>query len=214
MYLDASGRTVPSDSTLPPAVCVGGRTSLGPHHYAAGWSTGGELLAFRSDDAGASWGPPVIADARERGADVCDRPAPAVFADTLNGFLHVAYYAEPRGGSGVYYVHSMYPEQLAQVGAGMFEQPVALTYGTRAVRTTVASRGDTVVVAYEDPNSPRGGIGAAFSTTGGHSFASRLQVSSGPATSPAAELRAGALRVYWREGMEPFRWMRRDAGFR
>lgn len=195
-------------------LCAAAFSALGDYHYQAGWSHSGELLVLKSADAGVSWDTPVVADARERSADVCGRSAPALFADSINGYLHVAYYGEPPGGSGVYYVHSMYPEQLAQVGAGMFEQPLALTYGTRPVRAAVASRGDTVVVAYEDPNSPRGSLGIALSTTGGHSFDHRLAASTAAAEMPDVGLRAGGLLIRWREAAAPQRWMQRSGKFR
>jgi hypothetical protein len=199
---------------VPAALCSVVSAALGDFHYRAGWSRAGELLVMKSGDRGETWESPVVADGREKPADVCYRPAPALFADSLNGYLHVVYFAEPRGAPGVYYVHSMYPEQLAQVGAGMFEQPLPIVFGTRVARTAVASRGDTVVVAHEDPNAQRGGIGVAISRTGGHSFDRRLVASSGPAQAPRVELRAGEVRLFWQDGGEPQRWMTRRGVFR
>lgn len=199
---------------IPAGLCSVVSAALGDFHYRAGWSRTGELLVMKSGDRGETWDPPVVADGRERPADSCDRPAPALFADSLNGYLHVTYFAEPRGAPGVYYVHSMYPEQLAQVGAGMFEQPLPIVFGTRVARTAVASRGDTVVVAHEDPNAQRGGIGVAISRTGGHSFDHRLVASPGPAQAPRVELRTGEVRLLWQEGGEPQRWMSRRGVFR
>jgi hypothetical protein len=198
-----------------PRLCGGTEASLGDLVFRAGWSRDtGELLVLKSPDGGVTWEDPVVAEGRERGASVCDRPVPSLFADSVNNFLHLAYFAEPRGGAGVYYVHSMDAQHVAQTGSGMFEPPIAITYGTRPVRTSVVSRGDTVVVAYEDPNSPRGGVHVALSHTAGHSFDSRFEGSVGSASAPAAALRAGELIVEWREAVAPFRSVRRRGSFR
>jgi hypothetical protein len=198
-----------------PRLCGVSEISLGAFFFRAGWSRGtGDLLVLKSPDGGATWEEPVVADNRERGSSVCDRPLPSLFADSVNNFLHVSYFAEPRGGAGVYYVHSMDAENVAQTGSGMFEQPIAITYGTRPVRTSVASRGDTVVVAFEDPNSPRGGVHVALSHTAGHSFDRRFEGSVGSAAAPAVSLREGELTVEWQEAIEPFRSVRRRGSFR
>lgn len=198
-------------------LCGAAEVRHGEELYRAGWDArSGALTVIRSGDDGSSWDPPVIPDSRESPAPPCSRLPPALFADSGNGFLHVAYFSEVPGGSGVYYVHSMDATRLAQVGPGMFEQPLALTYGRRPVRTSVASRGDTVVVAYEDPNSVRGGIQLAFSSTTGHSFDARAVVPAGAGAmgEPRVELSAGQLAVTWRERTDAARLLRRRGLFR
>lgn len=190
----------------------------GDERFRAGWDARtGALTVMRSADGGASWEAPVIPDPRESPEPPCRRPPPSLFADSGNGFLHVAYFSEVPGGSGVYYVHSMDAARLVQVGPGMFEQPVALTYGRRAARTTVASRGDTVVVAYEDPNSARGGIQLAVSSTAGHSFDLRVPLpgsGTGAVAHPRVGLSAGRVSVTWREVADTSRALRRSGSFR
>lgn len=198
-------------------LCGVAEVAHGGERYRAGWDArSGALTVMRSPDGGRSWEPPVVPDSRESPEPPCNRLPPALFADSGNGFLHVAYFSEVPGGSGVYYVHSMDATRLAQVGPGMFERPLALTYGRRAVRTSVASRGDTVVVAYEDPNSARGGIHLAISSTAGHLFDSRtaLPGGAGAVGEPRVELSAGELSVTWREMTEAARVLRRRGSFR
>ena len=171
---------------------------------------------MRSADGGATWEAPVIPDSRESPEPPCRRLPPSLFADSGNGFLHVAYFSEVPGGAGVYYVHSMDAARLVQVGPGMFEQPRALTYGRRGARTSVASRGDTVVVAYEDPNSARGGLQLAVSSTAGHSFDLRVPLpgGTGAVAHPSVELAAGRVTVTWREAADTSRALRRSGSFR
>lgn len=189
----------------------------GVERYRAGWDArSGALTVMRSGDGGLSWEEPVIPDSRQSPEPPCRRPPPSLFADSANGFLHVAYFSEVSGGAGVYYVHSMDAARLEQVGPGMFEQPVALTYGRRAARTSVASRGDTVVVAYEDPNSARGGIQLAVSSTAGHSFEGRVPLpgGTGVVAHPRVALTAGRVTVTWREVGDTSRALRRSGSFR
>jgi hypothetical protein len=197
-------------------LCGGVEVQRGSERYRAWWDArNGALTVMRSADGGSSWQPPVVADGRNSPEPPCRRPPPALFADSVNGFLHVSYFSEVPGGAGVYYVHSMDATRLAQVGPGMFEPPVALTYGRRAARTSVASRGGMVVVAYEDPNSTRGGIHLAISSTAGHSFDSRIALPAGvgAAGEPRVELSAGRLAVIWRELAGAGRVVRRSGSF-
>jgi hypothetical protein len=189
----------------------------GDERFRAGWDARtGALTVMRSADGGASWEAPVIPDSRQSPEPPCRRPPPSLFADSGNGFLHVAYFSEVPGGAGVYYVHSMDAARLVQVGPGMFEQPVALTYGRRGARTSVASRGDTVVVGYEDPNSARGGIQLAVSSTAGHSFDLRVPLpgGTGAVAHPRVGLSAGRVTVTWREVADTSRALRRSGSFR
>lgn len=198
-------------------LCGVTEVALGSERYRAGWDarTGG-LTVMRSPDGGRSWDVPAVPDSRASPEPPCSRLPPALFADSGNGFLHVAYFSEVSGAPGVYYVHSMDATRLAQIGPGMFERPIALTYGRRAVRTSVASRGDTVVVAYEDPNSARGGVQLAISSMAGHSFDSRsvLPGGTGAVGEPRVELSAGQLSVTARDLTDAARLLRRRGSFR
>lgn len=209
----AAGAAAPADEQL----CGVTEVQHGDVRYRAGWNARtGALTVMRSADGGSSWEGPVIPDSRESPELPCRRIPPSLFADSGNGFLHVAYFVEAPAGAGVYYVHSMDAARLTQVGPGMFEQPVALTYGRRPARTSVASRGDTVIVAYEDPNSARGGIQLAISSTAGHSFDSRaaLPGGTGAVARPHVELAAGRVTVTWREMTGASRTLRRSGSFR
>jgi hypothetical protein len=190
---------------------------LGPVRYRAGWRTDGQgLLASRSADGGVSWDEPVVVDTRGSRRHACRRPA--IFADTTNGYLHLSYFLDLEGSSGVYYTHSMRADKLAATGEGMFESPRAIVYGGPGVGApSVASRGDTVVVAYEDPNSPRSTIMLALSTTAGHSFDYRERVSpeGGRAARPTVRLLAGKIEVVWTHlGSDAVRGARRVGRFR
>jgi hypothetical protein len=63
----------------------------------------------------------------------------------------------------------------------------------------IATSGDRVVVAYEDPNSTGPSVGVALSRTLGHIFEHREIVSSDNerARQPVVELRGNTVRVWW-----------------
>ncbi len=167
--------------------------SLRPDHSAA-------LRASRSADRGRSWSAPVPVDTLDRSEAACDRPAPSIAIDSVNGYLHVAYSMEAPEGKGVFYAHQMDPR------AG-FERPQAVVYGDRPAATSVASSGDLVVVAYEDPNTGgRPFVSLALSRTGGHSFAERFAASersSMSAESPAVALTRRRVALAWVERTAP-----------
>jgi hypothetical protein len=166
--------------------------------YAAWWSVGPQgtvtLVAARSADAGATWTPPVPVDTVDVGTLGCARPAPALAVDRQNGFVHLAYSLRGPEGGGVFYAHRMDPR-------APFEPPQVIVYGTeRPVAVSVASQGDTVVVAYEDPNvADRPAVSMALSRTGGHTFEERVVVSGGGASAqrPAVALRGPTLAIGW-----------------
>src|SRR5512140_1142095 len=65
------------------------------------------LVAQRSENSGATWNPPVVVDARDRGARGCKRPPPDIAYDAVSGYLHLVYFIEAADGKGVFFAHSM-----------------------------------------------------------------------------------------------------------
>jgi hypothetical protein len=192
----------PPPPSLPAGACVGSARvarGRGGTRYAVWWQARADssaaLLAARSDDAGRTWGAPVPVDTFDRAALGCARPAPAVAADSASGYVHVAYFLVAPEGAGVFFAHA--PEREA-----MFHAPVVIVFGERPVAVSVAARGDTVAVAYEDPNGAARGIGLALSATQGHVFERRLPLVSSPsvpATSPRVALGPRTVAVAWAE---------------
>jgi hypothetical protein len=225
---DSAPAIVPRDSTKQvrarveawlqrDSLCGVAENILGPVRYRAGWRTDGQgLFVSRSADGGVSWDEPVVVDTSGSRRHACRRPA--IFADTMNRYLHLSYFVDVEESSGLYYTHSMRADKLAPTGEGMFEAPRAIVYGGLGVGAPgVASRGDTVVVAYEDPNSPRPTILLALSTTAGHSFDYRERVSpeGSRAARPTVRLGAGRVEVIWTHlGSDSIRAARRMGRFR
>ena len=167
----------------------------------------------------AAWRGPIMVDsldqgpgdaqAADRGAYGCARPAPSVAIDEKYGYVHVAYALTGPEGPGVFYAHQMDPRS-------QFEPPVAIIYGERIGDARVAVDGDVVAVAYEDPNSGLGRrkIGLAISRTSGHLFEGRLTASGGisNARDPHVLVRGRAVVVGWSEtadGSDPIFRLRR-----
>lgn len=150
------------------------------------------LRVARSDDGGRSWNAAVTADAMDRGRAGCARPVPYIAADSLNGYVHLVYYLDAAEGAGLFFTHTM------EKGA-LFHEPVPIVYGDRPSMAAVASRGDTVVVAYEDPNSRMPRLGLALSRLQGHIFEHRLAASdeTGEARTPLVAFRGTRLAVAW-----------------
>lgn len=199
----------PAVAALPPrggagcaGVVVGAR---GEERYAAWWEArpdgGSTLMLARSPDGGAHWETPLVADARDAGGLGCSRPPPSLFADDASGYLHLTYHIAPPGGPGVYFTHSMQASALGTSGMGVLHMPVPVTHGERPVRSSVAGRGDTVVVAFEDPNSAKPRILLALSTGAGHLFSTYEAVSppGASAASPRVTLTGDSVRVHWVE---------------
>jgi hypothetical protein len=183
--------------------CAGSlRVARGPggSRYATWWGVRDDssvvLLVARSGDGGGSWGAPAAVDTTDRGVRAGARPAPALAADSVNGYVHVAYFIDAAEGPGLFYAHQMDPRSP-------FEPPSVIVYGERPVSAAVASAGDTVIVAYEDPNRPRPQVELAFSRTGGHLFEERHIDVSGDdvaARAPRVTLGAGGrVAVSWTE---------------
>jgi len=137
---------------------------------------------------------PVIADSTDHSTRGCGRPPPAIAADPGTGYIHLAYFSEPNTGSGIFFAHSM-------DSAKTFHSPVPIVFGRNASRVSVASSGDRVVVAYEDPNAQQPSIGVALSKTMGHIFEARVTASgdNGIARQPVVRLKGRLIQVWWSE---------------
>ena len=166
--------------------------------FAAWWAPRADssalLVVARSDDGGHNWHPPEVADSTDQGRIGCARPAPFIAADTTNGYVHVVYFMVAAEGPGVFFTHSM--------GQGvMFHSPVPVVYGERASASAVACNGDTVAVAYIDPNAALPQLWLALSRTTGHIFESRTEVSPSTeeAARPAVAVRGHRIAVAWVE---------------
>ena len=168
--------------------------------FAAWWQPrpdGSAALAVaRTLDGGATWGAPVIADGRDRSTDRCDRPAPAIAAQ--GAYVHLAYALRDRDVPGVWFTHSM--EHGPMEHGTIWHAPVPVVFGDVPTRASVAAHGDTVAVAYEDPNSARPRVALALSRTAGHIFEERLDVSGAAAArAPAVALAGRRIAVAWAE---------------
>ena len=182
------------------------------------WLLGAWRDTLPSEGRLSSWRGPIVIDsldrgpldsqAAARGAAGCARPAPSIAYDERNGFAHVAYVLVGPEGAGVFYAHQMDPR-------ASFEVPIAIMYGDRLGAARVASWGDVVAVAYEDPNSARGRVGLAVSRTAGHLFEERMMASgtSADARDPYVVVRGRAIVEGWSEqpagGGEPVFKLRR-----
>jgi len=150
------------------------------------------LRVARSDDGGRTWNAAVTADTTDRGRVGCARPAPFISADSLNGYVHLVYHLDAIEGAGLFFTHTM------ERGA-LFHSPVPIVYGDRPSAAAVASRGDTVVVVFEDPNSRLPRLGLALSLTQGHIFEHRVNASdeNGEARTPRIALRGARIGIAW-----------------
>ena len=183
--------------------CVGSErfaAGRGGERYAAWWGarpdSSAVVLVARSTDDGATWGVPLAVDTLDRGVRACARPAPGLAADTLNNFIHVVYFLDAPEGPGLFYAHQMDPRAA-------FEPATVIVYGRRSVGAAIATSGDTVAVAYEDPNGARPRVALALSRTAGHIFEDRHVEVSGDAAQardPRVALGSGRIAVGWTEG--------------
>lgn len=150
------------------------------------------LRVARSHDGGGSWNAAVTADSTDVGRAGCDRPAPFIAADSVNGYVHVVYHLVGREGAGIFFTHTM------DRGA-MFHAVVPIVYGDRPAAASIASHGDTIVVAFEDPNSRFPRLGLALSQSQGHIFESRMAASdeTGEARLPRVALLGDRIAVVW-----------------
>jgi hypothetical protein len=150
------------------------------------------LKVARSDDRGLSWLPAVVADSTDVGRTGCSRDAPYISVDSASGYVHVVYHLVAREGAGIFFAHSM-------DGGALFHEPVPIVYGDRPGAASVASDGDVVAVAFEDPNSRMPRLGLALSVTQGHIFERRAAVSdeTGEARTPRIAVRDGRVAIAW-----------------
>lgn len=159
------------------------------------------LVAEQRDSLGVSL-QRVTVDSVDKALLGCARPAPSIAVDSVNGYVHVAYYMVAPEGPGLFYSH------LMDARLKRFETPVAIVYGEKPVRVNVASRGDTVALAYEDPNSEIGRIAMSMSLTAGHLFEQTARLipvstSSQQASAPQiVRLSDAQLWVGWREASQ------------
>ena len=183
-----------------PGACIGSaRVALtgasGAERYVAWWEPRSDsstaLVLARSVDGGRSWSAPETVDSADHTLTGCKRPAPAIAADSASGYVHVAYAMRDAQGAGVFFSHSMEHGQ-------MFHSPVTIVYGDRLTDVAIAAHGDTVAIAYVDPNSEHPQLGLALSRTMGHIFEQRLSV---PATNdvsePSIAIAPGRLAIAW-----------------
>ncbi|MDO8501884.1 MAG: hypothetical protein Q7S20_08565 [Gemmatimonadaceae bacterium] len=197
--LDAPAETV--EPSLAAGACRASLriASAGGDSFATWWQVRQDssvmLMVSRAErEPGVAWSPPVIADSTDHGVRGCGRPAPAIAADAVSGYVHLAYFAEPTSGAGLFFAHSM-------DSAASFHSPVPIVYGENPSRVSVAAEGDRVAVAYEDPNAGQPLIGIALSATMGHIFENRLNATSdnGRARQPVVRLAGDSIRLWWRE---------------
>jgi hypothetical protein len=207
LTLGSEGAPMVAAEWMPPALpsgmpqCSGSlvaTTARGDTAFAAWWSPRADstalLVVARSDDGGRSWLAPETADSTDHGHTGCARPTPFIAADTSNGYVHVVYFMVAAEGPGVFFTHSM-------GGGEMFHSPVPLVYGERASAAAVSCNGDTVAVAYVDPNASTPQVWLALSRTTGHIFESRMQVSPSTvqASRPAVAVRGHRVAISWTE---------------
>jgi hypothetical protein len=199
---DSIRATAASASSVPrfPAQCAESirvaRDERGGQTYAVWWSvrpdsTADLVVAYSAD--GREWSAAVRVDSLDAGRVACRRPQPAIAADGDN--VYVAYAMAAREGPGIFASHSM--------DRGVtFHSPVPVVYGANIGRSAIAARGNTVVVAYEDPNTNPQRVAVAFSRTMGHPFDSRTIVSpaTGAASRPRVALGDHVLAVVWQQG--------------
>ncbi|MBA3579128.1 MAG: hypothetical protein H0W42_03995 [Gemmatimonadaceae bacterium] len=208
-YFEESPEARAGSAMLPPRGGAGCAevvvVAQGEARYAAWWEVGeggsSVLMLAGSSDGGTHWDTPIVADQRDAGGLRCARPLPSLFADSASEYLHLTYHLSPQGSPGVYFTHSMKASALGTSGEGVLHMPVAVIHGERPVRSSVAGRGDTVVVAFEDPNSRKPRVLLALSTGAGHAFTTYDAVSptGAAASSPRVSLDGRSVIVRWQE---------------
>lgn len=197
-----AGPPQPVEFTRPPNIAdasacpVSFRIASNAHfRYAVWWhiepDSSALLMVARSRN-GTDWSTRVVADSTDHSARGCGRPAPAIAADSASGYVHLAYFIETAAGPGIFFSHSMDT-------ASTFHAPVPIVFGPKPSRVSVASHGDRVAVAYEDPNAQQPLIGIALSKTMGHIFENRMQATTdnGRAMQPIVRVDGDSIRLWW-----------------
>jgi len=187
-------QSAPSGTACPGSFRI---AKAGTDKYAVWWESNRDssvaLMTSRSSD-GRTWAAKIAADTTDHGVRGCGRPAPAIAADSASGYVHIAYFSEPKNGPGIFFAHSMDK-------ASTFHSPVPIVFGRNPSRVSVASSGDKVAVAYEDPNASQPMVGVALSRSMGHIFESRSIATSenGRARQPVVRLAGDSIRLWWSE---------------
>jgi hypothetical protein len=167
-----------------------------PEIFRAWWAvrsdSNGVLSMQRSPDGGLTWQSPVTVDDRDRGRGGCDRPSPALAYDSTSKYIYLAYFLGASDGAGVFFAHSMDDGR-------MFHSPVPVVYGNNPAHAGVVGHGDSVVVVFEDPNSTTPRLGIVLSSTTGHIFEQRGEVTPEevPAILPWVSLQNNRVSVWW-----------------
>jgi len=191
--VEPMGRIAPAAGGCPVSVRA---VKAGSSFFASWWrvrpDSSAELMVARSHDAGEGWDQLVVADSTDHGVRGCGRPAPAIAVDSSNGYVNVAYFMEPQAGAGIFFSHSM-------DGGRTFHAAVPIVFGDNASSVGIATSGDRVAVAYEDPNSTEATVGVALSRTMGHIFEYRSGISSDNerARQPVVDIRGDTVGVWW-----------------
>jgi hypothetical protein len=209
---DARGNVVSTaDGVTPPLDYAGracaasvrfgsARDRLGRELTAAAWwslrpDSSVRLVAALSPNRGATWSPAAPVDTLDASRRGCARPAPAVAIDPKSGYIHVAYWMEAPEGPGVFFSHSM------DEGAS-YHAPIPIIYGNRPAAVAIAASGDTLAIAYEDPNAATPAIGLALSKSQGHLFERKGILASARgarAERPLVAVQGSTLLVGWLE---------------
>jgi hypothetical protein len=123
----------------------------------------------------------------------CRRPAPSIAVDAATRWVHVSYTLVAPEGPGLFYAHQMDPR-------APFEPPRVIVYGDGQPASSVASDGQLVAIAFENPND-RPTVAVALSRTGGHLWEPPVRVSNSsvPALRPRTTVKGDSLVVGWIE---------------
>ena len=192
--------TPPSSSICPGSLRL---SRAGGSLYAAWWApradSSANLLSSRSLDGGRHWSIAAPVDTSDKGSTGWRRVPPSIAADSSSGYVHITYAMLAPEGPGLFFAHSM-DEGVT------FHTPVAILYGDKLGRTSVAADGDIVVVGFEDPNSRAPRVGLAISRTMCHIFDQRILPLSddvGTATRPLTAVRGRQIAVAWEQLASP-----------
>ncbi|HJU65190.1 MAG TPA: sialidase family protein [Gemmatimonadaceae bacterium] len=204
LLLDSAGRVLflprgIAPIVLPAGACPESRVfaRVGVDDWYVAWwmprpDSSAEIQVSRTIDGGRTWSAPVVADRRDRSTRGCRRLAPAIYADSASGYVHLSYFMEPEQGSGVWYTHS-------QERGEVWHEPVGVVFGDDPARSGVGANGQTVAVAYEHPNAADARVGLALSATEGHLFERHMVLSGAnmAASEPRVFVRDRAIAVSW-----------------